>query len=346
MSIGYHFAENVIIIEFSLVALIVLTTLFLKFYYYLAGRRKKRITIEIEHYLNRIILARKEFKSHDFAKKWRNLGILLQILIIFYKNNIANHWQDIRSDFIKTIILPLAKKAAFSRRWQSRYYAARAFELVPEKGNDKLIEKLVNDPVPLVNLYAGKAALVNHSDSAINSMITRIASEGWQSQSFNLHTFDSALENKRIIFEKKLETAKKPDVRAVCYEIMLRYPPTPIKLDMTSDIHSDNTKLKIAAIKFVSHVDRDKAIPYLIELLNDPHWEVRLIALHRLSMLNAKQAIPQIVVCLKDPDWWVKISAAEALKMMGEEGERALQSQNLALDKISFNLTHLLNTWW
>ena len=206
--------------------------------------------------------------------------------------------------------------------------------------------KLVKDPVPLVHLYAAKAALINHSDAAINYMITRLAAESWANQSINLHAFDNIENNTRTYFEKKLESTIKPDVRAVIYEIMLRYPSAPIKWDISSDIHSDNEKLKIASIKFISYVDRDAAIPFLIDLLKDPHWEVRLISLHRLSMLNAKQAISQIIPCLKDPDWWVKISAAEALKNMGEEGERALQSQDLTLDKISFNLTHLLNTWW
>ena len=86
---SYHFAENVIIIEFSLVAFIVLMTCFLKVYYYFSNKRKKRLKIEIKHYLNRIILARLEFKSHDFAKKWRKLDILLQIVEKLDKDNVA-----------------------------------------------------------------------------------------------------------------------------------------------------------------------------------------------------------------------------------------------------------------
>jgi hypothetical protein len=347
MSIGYHFAENVIIIEFSLVALIVVTTFVLKVYSYFSNKRKKKTIAYIKNYLNKVTLKHQKFKSYDFKSSWRKIDILLQIVDEFDLSNVAHQWLDIRTEFISTIIFPLAKKAALSRQWVSRFYAARAFSLIQEKGNDKLIEKLVNDGVPLINLYAGKAALINHCDPAINSMIKRMASEAWLAESLDLRAFDKIEDTNRDYFDKKLESSQNPDVRAVCYEIMLRYPPAPIKGGiLLSDLQSGDVKLKISAIKFISYVDRDAAIPVLVDLLKDPSWLVRLISLHRLSMLNAKQAIPQIVVCLKDSDWWVKISAAEALKNMGEEGERALKSHDLTLDKISFNLTHLLNTWW
>lgn len=346
MSISYHFAENVIIIEFSLVALIVLTTIILKLYYYFISLRNKRIMSDIEQYLKKVMISHQKFQSRNFRNKWKRLDILLEIINRLDKSYVANRIGGIRTDFITSIIFPLAREAALSRWWVSRFYAAKAFGLIQAKGNDKLIEKLVNDPIPLVNLYADNAALINHSDAGISAMINRMASEEWLAKTVKLHEFENVKDKNRDYLEKKLTSAKDQNVRAVCYEIMLKYPPNPITWDMSSDIHSQNTALKLAAMKFMFYADQDSAIPVLISLLTDPHWEVRLLAIHRLNMSNAKQAIPHLVTCLKDPDWWVKISAAEALKKMGEEGERALKSHDPTLDKISFNLNHQLNTWW
>lgn len=346
MSIGYHFAEQVIIIEFSLIAVIVLTTVTLKSYYYFKNVKNKKMMANIERSLKKMMLTHQKFQSRDFKNKWKKLDILLKIvdrLDVAYTSDLTG---GIRTDFITSIIFPLAKKAALSRNWVSRFYAAKAFGLIPGKGNDKLIEKLVNDPVPLVNLYADKAALINHSDAGINAMITRMASETWLAKSIKLREFENIKEKDRKYFENKLTSTQDQAVRAVCYEIMLKYPPDPIKWDMSTDIHSQNTELKLAAMKFIFYVNQDAAIPILIKLLTDPHWEVRLLAIHRLNMSNAKQAIPHIAPCLNDPDWWVKISAAEALKKMGKEGESVLRSKNPALNEISFNLNHQLSTWW
>ena len=105
-------------------------------------------------------------------------------------------------------------------------------------------------------------------------------------------------------------------------------------------------ELKIASIKFISYADPEVGIPILIAALKDENLNVKLISLHRLNWLKAKEAISYIVPLLKDTDWWVRISAAEALKNMGVEGERVLHSNSAVLDKISFNLDHVLNKWY
>ena len=288
----------------------------------------------------------KKMHPSDFPRTCKKLDVLLQVIQEFDMTLTPTHWEEVRTEFVTKIILPLAKKAAFNRHWQTRFYAAKSFSLIQLKGYDDIIKKLINDKVPLVCVAAISAVLANHSEVGINAMMEKIESKDWLAQSIYLQAFDQLSIEDRSYFEKKLVVIRDPAIRAIYYKILIKCSSVPIQWDITQDIHSDNMELKLAAIKFIFHMDREGAIPYLIDALSDPSWEVKLIALHRLSMLKAEQAIPQVIRCIKDPNGWVSISAAEALKNMGEKGEEALQSEDPALAKLSFDLTHIMNTWW
>ncbi len=346
MSIGYNFAENVIILEFVLVGAIIITTLTVKIYAFISLKRNKNIKMHVEQYLHKIIHAKQQITKRSFPNKWKKINILLQVIEDIDKIHTSDDWEQVKTGLVKFVMLPLARKYVLSRHWTNRLYAARTFYLNSEESDDKLITRLINDKIPLVFLYAVKAALSSHSRSALDAMIKRMASVEWVNHFIYLEAFEEFALHERRLFEKQLKNTKDPAERAVCYKILLCFPPDPIQWDISKDINSSNLELKISAMKLISYVDRKAAIPLLVNLLTDDLNEVRLIALHRLDMLKAKEAIPNIAACLNDTDWSVKLSAAEALKNMGEEGDKVLKSQGTPLGKISFNIKHLLNTWW
>ncbi len=348
MGTKYFFAENILIAESFFIALIVLLTYLSKSYYVLKNTitQKIRLKIQIENFLKSATLKPHNFNLSIFPKNWQRLDLLIEVTQETDSTNTFNEWTKIRAGFIKKIIFPLARNMAIRRNWISRLYAARAFCLLKGGANEEYIIKLTNDKIPLVFLYAARAAVIHDSEKAIFSIIKKMASESWTEQSIFLQAFDDFTNQTYSIIEKILATEMSPNIRSTCYEILCEHVSGPIKWDMTQDLTSKNSRLKIAALKFYAKPEPDSAIPVLIANLKDPEVEVRLIALHRLQMLKAKQAISEITVCLDDSDWWVRISACEALKSLGKEGADAIAAHKPELEKVDFNFTHLKNTWW
>lgn len=314
MNFAYRTAELVIIIEFSLVIVILLLTIFSKCFNILYDKRNKKIKLEIEKYIYDVIRSPKKLISKEFPKQLKKLDILLDCIDEFDAKPSPNQWHAIRDKFINQIILPIAINAANEYGIKSRFNAARALTLIKKIGNDEIINTLVASDIPIIYHNAIIAAIMNHSELAINSIIQKMADQPWARQNIYLQGFSSLPIEERVFYEKKLASAMDPNIRAVLYNIMRRFPSAPIGWNVSQDINSDNIELKISALKFISYVDREVAIPYLVTLLNDPDWEVRLVAIRRLNMLHAEKEISELSKYLKDKDWWVRTSIIEGMQ--------------------------------
>lgn len=348
MNASYKIAYALIAAEFFLLFLIVASTYILKSYYILQKKiaAKIRTQVKIEQYLKKASKTPLTSDFSDFPKECRKLSELLPVIQEFDTTEALSSWAKIRPSFIRSIVLPLARQMALSANWVDRLYAAKAFGLLKSKEDEVLVNKLINDKIPIVFFHAYKAAILNDYELGLNSMLTRMSSESWTAQSIYLQPFDLISNKSYHFFEKKLLTERDITLRTTCYRILQGHIIGPVNWDISKDLNSSNMELKLAALKFYSYADPDAAVPFLIQALQDGEFTIRLIALHRLHILKAKQAIYQIIPLLDDPNWWIKMSAIEALKNMGKEGEDALKAHKPALDQLSFNLIHLVNTWW
>ena len=133
MGLTQHFIKSVIIFEFSIIALIMMLTVLLKIFNYYSVRYNVRKKAKIEWYLVDAAKHHKKFNNRDFPGKLKNLNLLLNVIDKLDNNKLDKYWLEIRENFINVVMLPLAKRATSSRKWQERYYAARTFSLIREK---------------------------------------------------------------------------------------------------------------------------------------------------------------------------------------------------------------------
>lgn len=347
LPVSYQLAIDICYVEFALVIVIILSASLVSAVRRIRIYRDNQILYAAKAKLVHMNDKRLLFNPDDFSFYWKNLRILLLVVDALDARAHNEHWISIRPLFIKSIMFPMAVNFATSCRWQDRVYAVRAFGLLRDSSNHRYIEALVNDRIPLVAIYAGKVALLNHSEEAIHSLIKRIGHERWGAQLIDLHSFNVYPPESKPYFIKKLQSATQPRIRAACYKILARYKPARLTWDVSPDIFSDDKELKIAALKFVTHEDRAAAIPLLIKTLSMTNTnQVRLIALHCLSILRSNEAIPVLTECLSDDNWWIKVSAAEALKRLGPKGVAVLKVHDIDIDAVAYNINHILNTWW
>ncbi|MBV9575068.1 MAG: HEAT repeat domain-containing protein, partial [Gammaproteobacteria bacterium] len=208
------------------------------------------------------------------------------------------------------------------------------------------IIRLTEDKIPLIFFHSIAAAIACESESAINHIINRLAKAGWAAQLLYVEQFKTGTHVVRQFIEKRLIAESHETARVICYKILSQLPPSGMKFDI-KDLYAANFELRLAALRYAIHTDKEKAIPYLIEKLTDPHWEIRLKAVHRLGAMKLESVIWQIADCLEDEDWWVKMSAAEALKSLGRRGIAILKERQPELADIPFDASrHESHTLW
>jgi len=348
LGLAKEIIETTIIIEILLILLIILFTYFAKLAIYWREKRKQKLTAEIENHFQQLLNSKQPLSSKKFPRRWKKIQILFPTFVKFdqaNKNNPA--WDNLRKEILQTILLPLARKRAYSRRWIIRFFACETLGMAAEKSDEKIITRLVKDRIPLIYMHAITAAVKSGSETAIATVTARMSKMSWLTQSMYLEPFKQASGDVRQIVEKQLTSSTDPNIRAQCYKILKNFPPVKPTWDINKDLQAKEFELRLSALKYLAHVDSEAAIPILQQKLKDEHWEVRLVAVHRLGRMKVQNAMTQLADCLNDPEWWVKISAAQALKGMGAEGEKLLKERAPELESIPFDATnHVSNSLW
>jgi len=348
MNFNYEFVIFIIKIEFLIVFSIVILTVGMKLIYWIELKYTLKYKRNLEMYLTRLLHKKEQYNLKDLPYDAKQLSILIPVFLKFEKECKNAHWQLIRNDLINISIIPLARIAALRSDVPSKVLAAESFCFIENKTklDEELILKLVNDTTPFVYLNGIRAALVYGSKNTIDALILRYAQEPWLAQSSNLKIFNSRQPEIHNIVLQILSQSKDPKIRAACYNILLHFPAEKIGNNTLIDCISKNLNLKLSALKFISHVNREQAIQILKQELQDPHWIVRLTAIDKLSDLEASESVTAIEALLNDSEWWVRLRAAKALRAFGVENKLILKAINIDPDTVEMERSALNYAWW
>jgi hypothetical protein len=337
---GYELAKGIIIFEFAMVAIFIVLTFILKFFYDWRARRIQAQINQMESYLETATPQQKLV----FPRKWQKLEYIVPIILRLDQTLKASSWPQVRENLIESIVLPLARNAATQsqRHWIRRFYAAEVFSLATHREDEKYIQNLVEDEIPLVYLNALPAAIACGSQNLVHAIILQISSQRRLTQGTYLQAFVDAPQDIVSVVVGLLNTSTDPYVRTTCYKILMLSEPTDSTWDLNADLSSPNLELRIAALRYLTMRSQNDAIPLLTSLLNDPQWEMKVAALNSLGSLNARTAIPQIAESLRDPEWWVRMNAGQVLLNMGDAGVSILKEQNPNVDKFAYDVAQYL----
>lgn len=339
-----EFAQNVIIVEFTMILLIVFLSYSLIFIVRLQRKKRLRYIIEITNYINANYI-NKGFSDNailpKFKSSWKKIALIVPVLFQFNKKHHQNAaWKKSQKFFCTTILFPIAKKAASEHNWLSRFYAAQAFSLEPYDADEDIILQLLDDSVPLVFYASLEAAVKNPTNRSIAKIVERLSKENWITKSLFIQVFQNAPTTTRYLVENILIGSTEPLMRSTCYTILLQFKMSHLRWDMSSDLNSKFINLKISALKYIAHTHAKEATPILVLHLKDKSWEVRTICLRLLGEIGAKKAIEPVAACLTDPDWWVRLASATTLRNFGQEGIKILESEKNKIHPDAFNAAY------
>src|SRR5579862_1026935 len=229
--------ETVVIVEFFLIIAMIVSTYLFKYVGYVREKRKQKLIGIIENHLTSLISSNQPLNVKKFRRRWKKIQILYPMLVKFdktYSNTPA--WQKLRQDFLQLILLPLARRRAYSRRWAIRFFSCETLGIASEAQDEKIILKLLKDRIPLVYLHAISTAIKAKSEAAINAIIARTAKMSWLTQAMYLEPFEHAPIEIRAFVERRLISASEPIIRAECYKILRKFPPVEISWDINKDL--------------------------------------------------------------------------------------------------------------
>lgn len=334
--ISNYALKIIIIAEFTLVILLIIFAYLLKLYFSLKVRNKNICKYELEKYLNKLIKEKTEFVKKMIRRRWRKVEIMLPVIDKFEKKR-QQGWLNIRDKLLAEILLPIARKNAYSTVWLKRYMAVKCFLHKVEENDQEIVIDLLSDRVPIVAINAIPLAFKLKSTRAIEKIIKNIAAERRLSQTVFLREFEGSQEVVFPIIKKMLHHEKDPYIRATCYRLIKIFPKKYyIGQYIKKDIKSKVLELKLTAIRSLTHAPKSQAEPILNALLKNKVWQVRVAAIQSLGDFKDPKYIFTITSCLEDPTWWVRFNAANALKKYGERGIKILSSLDPEKDLYAF----------
>ena len=343
MKINFQLIEYIICIEFALVILMMLAACVLKVFFSIKQKRAKKLSIDTENYLHKLLENPSLFSA--FPKEAKKMNVLLPIIRKFDDSVHTQHWENLKAKIGKEILHGLAKKNVSHRKWHCRFLAAESFKIYADEKDQESIVKLLEDKYPLVTLSAGVTAVKLGTAKLINTLIDRMSQERRLALTMFLMLFENARSDIYSIISDRLKSEKNNFIRASCYKILQKLPATQKIENFHSDLQLDNLELKLAVLHYIFYSQKKNAIPNLIKTLKDKQWQVSSTSIQLLGDLGAVEAIDEISNMLKDPEWWVRLNAALALKKLGSEGVNVLKIQSLEKDKYAYEVAqHVLQS--
>lgn len=330
--------ETVILIEVFLVLGILFMTFGLKLYLMIKDNANRSTLSNIESYLIDICNNNVALDDSRFLSKWNRIDLLLMAIQNLNERLDTDAWERIRSQLEKSVLLPLARKKARSYRMFNRLLAVKTFSLCMEKEDEISICILLEDKVPIIQLYAIMAAINFGTEVLVNAVLDRLAVSRRLGKSIYLKLLQKSNPEFHEYIARRMQIETNPYVLVACYKMLMLLPKAPLNVDIVPHMHSDFLELKLAALRYCSYVHDEQAISLIVPFLSDKSWEVRAVCCNLLANLVAIDMIPELMKLLSDPVWMVRLNAANAIKSFGAQGIKILEKLNPNDDLYAYDM--------
>jgi len=124
--------------------------------------------------------------------------------------------------------------------------------------------------------------------------------------------------NQCILAVKYFATNKYDKVR----EFILEKLKQSIDIYITDKSNIRTLDLIMASIRYFQVVQSDEADRYILQLVDCPIWEVRVVVLNYLTKLDKSIVEEMYLEKIKDPNWYIRHNSAKALVKIGTSPEK------------------------
>lgn len=345
MNLLLDYGVELAILELIVILLLIVCIVVVGIIFLYRAVNEKNITNRLEILILKMIAKQDNFTMKQIPKYLQNTKCLLQLIFLFDKNNKKQEWLVVRHALLQEVMLPLARQEFKHGNVREKLYASAVFILLSEPQDEALLDTAEYATEPLTYLNTCIAGMRFGFKSRVLSLIQLLATTSWLYQNSFTYIFRDASKDVHLMVKDLLQTSNSSKIRAVCYDILMQFPPEMIHLNM-EDFSSKDLNLKMSALKFIAHANRDAAIPILINQLQSDNIDVKLVSIHRLYRLKAAEAQHALIQCLSDADIAVQLSAAKAIIAINPANRQLIHSVAPDLNLDLAELPYVANMDW
>lgn len=305
-----------IIIEFIVILLFISGCYGSKLYSFIKKRRNKKAYDNLKE----LILQNKPIPSY-LAK---NVEIGLRVLKEIELEEIPE-WDKRKIELIRDVMLPQARQFINKSSWEKRYLLVLCFDYYISSKDYSLLIKLIKDNNLIISFNAMKVASKVGHPELLKEILERLKTEAHIFQAFAIHSLAPSPELIKIIGEA-LTSTDNPWLKKICYEILRVTGSIVEYFDFTqADCYNENINVRLAAIRVLPYIDKNRYLDTYEQLIHDKNWMVRNVIVRTLGELQDPAALYLLKCSLKDKEWWVRTNAAKTLSYYGDLGQKILQ---------------------
>ena len=229
-------------------------------------------------------------------------------------------------------------RKAHSRFWWRRMEAGRLLALVGDDGDRQVLQALLRDSSPAVQVVAGGALARFGGAEAAEQMLERLPSRSRFIRLQQTKTLKKQWAIVTPLLERRL--AKEGDLDRLLIWIALADALGAVDLFERLRVLRTHPEpqVRFAIALALRNYFHPLAAADLARLLDDDEGRVRARAAQSLGARGAEEAVAPLTRSLDDTDWSVRFRSAVALAQLGETGREALRAARAGLDQYAADM--------
>ncbi len=300
--------------------------------------KKQQFTTQVRRKIERVLQDNRVLKVPRLNHKQRSVSVLLPLLEDYSEYHQSQYWNQLKSELIKTYLMPKVKRLSKSRNWKKRNQVLRIYQLDLRLFPEEWIISALDDPLTLNQIHAALCVGQLGTRASVNALLNQLMHSG----RFGKLAFEDALlqgnpQSIRWVKERYLEEPD-IDVRKICLDILAQKLETGIVSQIEKDLANPNFELRLAAARALGAQPSEASLGALGRSFKDENWVVRATTAKSLGRLGDQRAVPLLAHGLRDSNWWVRLNSAMALLDFDDLGTRVLRMQDPAVDNYAYEM--------
>lgn len=226
-----------------------------------------------------------------------------------------------------------------SPAWWRRLSAAQAIALIARNEDLPVLERLIRDPNPVVQLTSVNAMRRVHCSALVDTTLQLAGSSGSVVRHFLLEALAESPGLDVELIRRRLAEPRSEEEARTLMDFVQEVARPEFLADVIPHAAHPNLEVRISLARVLGRLPHPAASDTLCRLLADEAWQVRAQAAVGLGAIGAREAAGPLRDALCDPSWWVRLRAALALRRLGEEGIRLLRGFQPEEDRYGFEMS-------
>lgn len=223
--------------------------------------------------------------------------------------------------------------------WTRRELAAMNLGIIRLPETVPYLARLLYDRHVPVRYTAARSLAMVGSVEAFASLVDLIAKPKYIDTARLLEIVQQAPRANVEPIQRMIENEQAPlTVRLLLVDLTGDWREYRLVESLRSLLRSNEKELVIHAIKALVRIGDIDSVPEIIQMVDDPRWEVRSQVVKAAGLLGFTEALPLLRKALTDEAFWVRRNAAESLVALGPAGYAVLQTASLLKDRFAFDL--------